>query len=275
MHSEPKADDPALAAQLYRLFREYFKLAEKKRRWSIDEDIPWDQCNPRLKGVVADVVETFCAVELYLPDYLSKQIPKVRASHGRTWFLANWGYEESKHSMVLGDWLLKSGHRSDEQMTDLDTRVFAHEYQLPSESALGLLCYTMIQELATWLNYSKLRQIVKDLGGDPALERILSLISIDERAHYNFFRKVVSLYLERDREATLEHLREVVYNFKMPALDVLTDGQQRIAEIRSLKIFDEEVFFFQVVVPALNELGLTKADLKQRRSKREMVLVGS
>ena len=273
MHSDANEDSTFLAHH-YELFREYFRLAERKRRWSIDDDIPWNQCNPHLKSVVADVIETFCAVELYLPDYLSKLIPQVRANRGRAWFLANWGYEESKHSMVLGDWLLKARHRTDEQMTDLEARVFEHEYELPSESPLGMLCYAMIQELATFLNYCQLRHIVKDLGGDPALDRILALISIDERAHYDFFRKVVSLYLQRDREVTLAHLRGVVYSFQMPAVDLLADGRKRIAEIRALKIFDEEIFFLQVVEPALAALGLNKTDLKPRRARGGVLLLG-
>ena len=270
----PKAEDPVLLAKLYQLFRDYFRLAEKKRRWSVDDDIPWDQCNRGLQGVVADVVETFCAVELYLPDFLSKLIPQVRANRGRAWFLANWGYEESKHSMVLGDWLLKSHHRSDEQMADLDTQIFAKEYKLPSDSAQGMLCYAMMQELATWLHYTHLRTIVKNLGGDPALDKVLLLISIDERAHYDFFRKAVLLYLDYDREGTLEQLRHVVYNFSMPAVDLLVDGRRRVETIRSLRIFDEEVFFLQVVEPGLAALGLTKADLKQRKSKGQVVFVG-
>ena len=272
MDSEPKSEEPAFLAHLYCLFREYFKLAERKRRWSIDDDIPWHECNPRLKGVVADVIETFFAVELYLPDYLSKLIPQVRANRGRAWFLANWGYEESKHSMALGDWLLKSGQRSDEQMADLETRVFEHEYDLPSESPLGMLCYAMIQELATWLHYCQLRRIVKEVGGDPALERILALISVDERTHYDFFRRVVSLYLDRDREATIAHLRGTIYKFQMPAVDLLADGQKRGAEIRALKIFDEEIFFLQVVEPALTSLGLSKSDLKPPRARNGVIL---
>ncbi len=269
-------DDPVLLARTYQLFREYFRLAEKKRRWSIDDDIPWDQCNPRLTGVVADIIETYCAVELYLPDYLGKQMPMVRNNRGKAWFLANWGYEESKHSMVLGDWLLKSRQRSDEQMADLDNQVYANEFQLPYDTALGTLCYTMMQELATWQNYVHLRRIVQDEGGDPALEKVLSLLSIDERAHYNFFRKIVALYLERDRETTLEHLHRVVYDFRMPAVGLLVNSQQRMAQIRALKIFDEEVFFFQVCVPALADLGLTKADLKKRKSSpARLVVAGS
>ena len=91
------------------------------------DDIPWDQCNRGMDPAVADVVESFCAVELYLPDYVGKALPLVRANKGWAWFHANWGYEESKHSLALGDWLLRSGLRSDEQMADLEGQVFAHE----------------------------------------------------------------------------------------------------------------------------------------------------
>ena len=103
-------DSPALQAQIYRLYRDFFDMAEKRRRWSLRDDIPWDQCNPALNPAVADVVESFCAVELYLPDYVAKNLPLIRAKRGRAWFTANWGYEESKHSLALGDWLLPLGH---------------------------------------------------------------------------------------------------------------------------------------------------------------------
>src|ERR1700689_1133479 len=98
-----------LEGAFWRLFRDFFDMAEKKRRWRIRDDIPWDQCNRNLNPAIAHVVESFTAVELYLPDYTSKILPLVRSSKGRAWFYANWGYEESKHSIALGDWLLRSG----------------------------------------------------------------------------------------------------------------------------------------------------------------------
>src|SRR5207253_9087045 len=137
MDSPLKPESPALQKQIYQLYRDYFDRAEKKRRWSMRDDIPWEQCNPALAPAIADVVETFCAVELYLPDYLSKLIPQVRGVRGRAWMLANWGYEESKHSMVLGDWLLRSGMRSEEQMADMEGRVFSQEWQLPHDNRSG------------------------------------------------------------------------------------------------------------------------------------------
>src|SRR6202030_3206968 len=131
MTSPIDPNDPAIRSILLRLYRELFDRAEKKRRWSLQEDIPWHQCNSSLAPAVAAVVESFCAVELYLPDYIAKALPLIRSNKGWAWFHANWGYEESKHSLALGDWLLKSSSRTDEQMADLEGMVFAQEYHLP------------------------------------------------------------------------------------------------------------------------------------------------
>jgi hypothetical protein len=51
--------------------------------------------------------------------------------------------------MALGDWLLRSGLRSDEQMADLGGQAARHEWDLPLDSASGLLIHGMVQELAT------------------------------------------------------------------------------------------------------------------------------
>src|SRR6202521_6117948 len=172
MATSPFIIAPELESAMWRLYRDFFDKAERKRRWSIRDDIPWDQCNPRLHPAVGDVVESFCAVELYLPDYTSKILPVVRPSRGRTWFYANWGYEESKHSLALSDWLLKSGKRTDEQMADLERMVFSREWNLPKNDPLAMLAYAMVQEQATFLNYRNLRKRLADFGGDPALDTL-------------------------------------------------------------------------------------------------------
>ena len=270
MDSAYKPESPVVRRKIYLLFRDYFDRAEKKRRWSLRDDIPWDQCNPSLNPAIADVVETFCAVEMYLPDYLSKLIPQVRANRGRAWMLANWGYEECKHSMAFGDWLLRSRVRSDEQMADLETTVSSHEWQLPWDNARAMVCYTMVQELATWLHYHNLRERLAAEGGDAALDRALQLVAIDERAHYDFFRKLVALYLEDDREGTLEQLRRVVNYFAMPAVHMLADSRMRMEEVKRLRIFDYDIYYYQVFEPVVKALGLNKSDLR-RRSRREVM----
>jgi acyl-[acyl-carrier-protein] desaturase len=267
-----KSESSQIKTRIYQLYRDYFDRAEKKRRWRLEEDIPWNQCNPAIAPAIADVVQTFCTVEMYLPDYLSKLIPQVRAIRGRAWFLANWGYEESRHSLGFGDWLVRSGHRSDEAMADLESEVFSHEWELPYDNARGMVCYTMFQERATWLTYKNLRAHLN--GDDPALDRLLQYISIDECAHYDFFRKLVAIYLEDDREATLEQLRHVANTFAMPALHLFADSDRREQQIRELRLFDYDIFYYEVFAPTLMELGLNRTDLRQRQSKREMMAVG-
>jgi acyl-[acyl-carrier-protein] desaturase len=263
-------DSTGLEEAFYRLYRDFFDQAERKRRWSIRDDIPWDSVNPRMSPAVADVVESFCAVELYLPDYITKALalPLIRASRGRAWFHANWGYEEAKHSLALGDWLLRSGMRTEQQMADLEGQVFDHEWNLPRDSPLGMVLYGMAQELATWVNYRNLRRRVDEVG-DPALSRILGYITVDERSHHDFYKRIALLYLERDRTGTLEELRKVLHTFAMPALHLLADSRQRYAAINSLDIFSEEIFFRDVLRPILAALGVDWSEFRQRDPARK------
>jgi acyl-[acyl-carrier-protein] desaturase len=257
-----RPDNPDVRAGLYRLYRDFFNLAEKKRRWSLADDIPWDQVNRNLDPTIADVVESFCAVELYLPDYVAKALPMIRANKGWAWFHANWGYEESKHSLALGDWLLKSGARTEEQMADLEQEVFAHEWQLPHDSPTGMLIYAMVQELATWVHYRNLRRRV-DERGDPALSRLLGLIAVDERAHHGFYRSVVQFFLGLDRRETLEQLRRVLLTFAMPAVHLLADSRRRVSAIKDLRVFSEDDFLHEVYGPVLATLGVEHRELRQ------------
>ncbi len=223
-----------------------------------------------LSPAVADIVESFCCVELYLPDFLSKILPVVRPSKGRTWFYANWGYEESKHSLAMGDWLLKSGHRSEEQMKDLEQMVFSSEWNLPYGSHLGMLAYAMVQEHATFINYRNLRQRASELGGDPALQKLLSYVGVDESSHYGFFRDCLAQFLKYDRDTVVEQLRTVLNNFRMPAIhDLLDASERRIARIRELDIFSETIYYGEVYLPVLRSLGIDRSEMREGRKARK------
>jgi acyl-[acyl-carrier-protein] desaturase len=268
-----KRNDSELESALWRLYRDFFDKAERKRRWSIEKDIPWLQCNKNLAPEIADVVESFCAVELYLPDYLIKAIPSSRPSRARSWFYANWGYEESKHSLALGDWLLKSGMRTEEQISDLEGQVFENLWQIPHDNHVALLGYAMVQERATGLNYRNLRKQTQDRGGDPALEQLLMFVSVDEQAHYMFFRDCIDLYLKDDREKTLEQLRKVMNVFAMPAIFGMVDGRQRVARIKEMEIFNDNLYYQEVYLPILESLAVTRAEMKNRVQVRKSAAI--
>jgi acyl-[acyl-carrier-protein] desaturase len=260
--SATRPDNPIVREALKRIYRNFFYQAERKRRWSLENDIPWDQVNHSMNPAIGDVVESFCAVELFLPDYISEAIPLIRRNRGWAWFHANWGYEESKHSLALGDWLLRSGLRTDEQMSDLERQVCRVKWTLPHDSPQGMLIYAMVQELATWLHYRNLREhVARD--GDPALSRLLQLIAVDERAHHSFYRKVVALFLKLDRPGTLEQLARVMDDFNMPAVHLLADSAARVARIKSLNIFDGHMYMRDVYHPILESLGVKRHELRQ------------
>jgi acyl-[acyl-carrier-protein] desaturase len=263
MSNPATPENPQTQGRIWQAFRDYYENAERKRRWNVRDSIPWDQCNPGMDPVVADVVQTFCMVELFLPDYLRKQLPQVRDSKGRAWMLANWGYEESKHSMALNDWMLKGGHRTENQLQETENSVFEKEWGLRYHDPLASIIYTMVQEVATRVNYRNLRKVAG--GRCPALDRVLELVQIDEAAHGHFFRTMVSIYLEDDRAAMLERLRLVFNTFTMPAEQLLAEGPRRAAAIKSLNIFDERVYYNDVVTPLLSQLGLTRADIRGKK----------
>ena len=251
---------PRLEAAFYRLYRDYFNRAEKKRRWSLEDDIPWGKVNPSLDPAVGDVVESFCAVELFLPDYVASGMALFRPSRACTWFYANWGYEESKHSLALGDWLLRSGMRTDEQMADLEGRVLGQQWDLPHDSPVAMLIYAMVQELATGMTYRNLRRQV-GAGADPALDRLLGFLGVDEQSHHHFFLQAVRLYLRHDRPGTLRQLARVLDGFAMPAIEDLADGRQRVEAIRALGVFDPLIYVREVYHPISVALNVKRSDL--------------
>ena len=269
MADSPSRAESDLEPALWRLYRRFFDQAERRRRWSIEKDIPWTQCNNNLDPVIADVVESFCAVELYLPDYLVNAMPWSRPSRASTWFYANWGYEESKHSLALHDWLLKSGLRSEERMADLEGEIFRHPWQLPHDNVVAMLAYAMVQERATALNYRNLRRRTRERGGDPALEKLLMLLAVDAQTHHNFFLSSVRLFHGRDRDGTLEQLRRVMHAFAMPAIYGLADGRQRVARIKELEIFNDELYVREVYLPILEDLGVRRSEMRNRLPDRK------
>jgi len=243
-------------------YLEYFKLAEDRRRWNIWKDIPWEEANRDASPLIAEVVEAFSAVEMFLPDYTAKILQMIRKSRGRAWFQANWGYEESKHSLTLAEWLVVSGKRTEEGMRAYENSLLdAGEWELPFDHPRQMIIYTMIQELATWLNYWNLKAIV-DKEGDGALSRALHLISADEKTHYNFFRKGVKVFLEHEHEETLRDIAFVFQQFAMPAQTLIPGWDEKAARIHEAGIYGPRQYLTKVYFPILKDLGLTRKELE-------------
>jgi acyl-[acyl-carrier-protein] desaturase len=214
-----------------------------------------------VSDAIALIVESFCAVELFLPDYTSKILHLIRKSRGRAWFQANWGYEESKHSLVLEEWLVRSGKRSTKEIRDFAGAVLEREWELPFSTPRQMMIYTTFQELSTGLNYKNLRRKVIEQG-DKALATALSFVARDESAHYQFFQDGVKLYLQEDRDGTLEDIKKVLEGFRMPAQDLIPNWEVRGQTIIGEKVFSDRIFYKDIMRPILAILGTSRDELQ-------------
>ncbi|MBI3461440.1 MAG: acyl-ACP desaturase [Planctomycetes bacterium] len=255
---------PTIENRFYDLYLEYFHKAEAHRRWNIMEDIPWHEAKCHPDDAVAQIAESFMAVEMYLPDYTSRILHLIRRSRGRAWFQANWRYEESKHSLVLETWLVRSGHRTDDQLRAFEQEILARQWDLCYDSPLEMIVYTTFQEYATGLNYRNLRRLVAS-SGDAALDRLLVLLAGDETAHFQFFKDGVCIFPEHDRDRVLEAIVHVLKTFRMPAQHLIPNWSERDQLIRARQVFNNRIFTHDVLPSVLRALGLSLNELRQVR----------
>jgi acyl-[acyl-carrier-protein] desaturase len=251
----------------YRELIKYLKLAEEKRRWNLFKDIPWHEANPSSSEEMAQCTETFGAVEMYLPDFTSKMLHMIRRSRGRAWFHVNWGYEESKHSITLETWLLASGHRSEKQRKEFEESLLGQEWELPFDHPRQMVCYTMIQELATFWNYRNLERFAI-AEKDNALTTALRLISVDERVHYNFYRNAVKEWMRHDERGTVEDLQYVFEHFTMPGHAQIPGYEERSRILAKTGIYGPREYVKLVKNPVLEDLGLSK-DFKKMEAREQ------
>jgi acyl-[acyl-carrier-protein] desaturase len=243
------------------LYRDFFDHAELKRRWNANHDIPWDQVKLRaVDDQLVDILEAFYCTEMYLPDYTARLLHLNRQNHGLAWFLANWGYEESKHSRVIEEWLIRSGRRTPEQMERLNQDLLAGQWQLPFETSRQMLVYTLLQELATQRSYINLSKLTAP-AGDATLQKLLLLIASDEGSHHRMFASCVKEHIARDRAGTLRDIAHVLQNFDMPAHDVIPDWPRRGALIERHRVFSARQFVRHVMLPALGRIGVDRKEL--------------
>jgi acyl-[acyl-carrier-protein] desaturase len=224
------------------------------------DDIPWDRVDscPR-DPMLARCAETFCGVEMYLPDYVGQGINVMRDCFGRAWFLANWGYEESKHSLALREYLRRTGQRTDEQIVAFEREILGRQWKMPFTTARQMSCYGLVQELTTYVFYKKHKQLALTRGDD-VLATIYGLVARDEVAHFGFYAAVTRVLLEEDADGTKRDLAHVFKNFTMPAYDLVPDYEERVKLMREAGM-DRNAFVDEVWLPALKAVGVTRAEL--------------
>lgn len=253
-----------LNEKFYEEYMTFFERAERTRRWNLFTEFDWENLTEEPGNeAMALCAETFCGVEMYLPDYIDGHLDLFRDNMARAWFGATWGYEESKHSLTLWRYLVKSGQRTDAQMHEMSQRVLSKKWQVPFETGRKMTAYGALQEMTTFIIYKK-QQKLAEQRGHKVLADVYRVIARDEMAHAQYYEMILKHYLDDDREGTLKDISHVFYNFTMPAHDLLPDYQSRIEVMRTAGI-DRGVFLTEVCAPLLKRLNLTRHDLPRQK----------
>ncbi len=246
--------------KFYRAYMEFFETAERKRRWNIFDDVPWDKLSAVANSEERAIrIETYCAEEMYLPDYNVAGVEMTRGDFGLAWFQTCWTHEESRHGLVFREYLIRSGLRTQEQFDKFETDTFSRSWKPPFTTRRQMTCYGALQESATYLAY-KAQKDRAELENDKTLETIFFFVSRDEAAHAGFYREMLALELAEDRSGTLADIAMVIANFKMPG-DGLIPHYQEHLRIGGGGISARQ-FFQRAVLPTLKYLGTTRDELK-------------
>ena len=269
--------------QMYRIYHEFFDVAETKRRWHPFRDLPWEKMDKsKNTEEMAICLETFCGVELYVPDYTANAFNMTRTIFGMAWFEANWGYEESKHGLSFREYLIQSGLRTPEQYAQYEESIFSKVWKLPFATRRQMTCFGVLQESATYLIYEAQKKKAQR-DENELLEKVFFFISRDEAAHRGFYQKVLVYELAEDREGTLADLAHVISHFEMPGVPLIPEFQKRLL-VDGVGITPQH-FLQRGIFPLLKAIGTSRSELikiigqqrakKAETSDREEVLPGT
>lgn len=269
--------------RIYREYMDFFDKGEKYRRWNPNSDLPWEWLEDKVQaqqiknkegiaddGNVAICLETFCAVELFIPDYTMAGLNMSRDFFGHAWFHLAWGYEESKHSLSFRNYLLRSGLRTEDEYLDFEEKVLKTKWTKPFDTYRQMACYGALQEAAGFLIYQAQKH-KHTQESNPLLNRIFEVISKDEAAHISLYRKFLEFEFEEDREGTEEDLAHVIAHFEMPTVKLVPNYDERIKH-EGVGISSAE-FMERGIMPTLRRFGMNRRSLTKalyRKRQKEL-----
>lgn len=181
-----------------------------------------------------DSLRTAMLVEDHIPGYarayhrmfaLEEGLPQEELELRRQMlhFVFKWTSDEDRHAHTLENYLRASGRVDGEALSAEMRSAAVKPYEAPHADPMQMAVYTVIQEKATQVFYSCLRDAVEE----PVLKQVLDALSRDEARHCGFFADLLRTYMADPRAGDFDRVKEAVSAFKMPLYGVLEDYKRR------------------------------------------------
>ncbi len=127
-----------------------------------------------------------------------------------------WTAEEGRHSIVLRDYLIMSGHIDPVNLERARMAQVTGGVSPQAVTIADAFVYLALQELATRIAHHNTGKALPDAEGYAVMKRVAA----DENLHYLFYRDLVSAALEIDPSGMMEAIKRQVLGFEMPGTGI-------------------------------------------------------
>lgn len=190
-----------------------------------------------------DALRTAMLVEDHIPGYSQAYHDLLRLEPGlpaeelalrrhMLHFVFRWTSDEDRHAHTLENYMRACGRYDADSLSAEMLKASVQGYNAPHPDPMQMAVYTVIQEKATQVFYSCLREAVEC----PVLKKVLEALSQDEARHCGFFVDLLKIYLAAPGGADYGMIKQAVVDFKMPLYGILDNYKRRsITMMRAAK----------------------------------------
>jgi len=289
-----EARERAAAREAHQAFIRYFRKAMKVRNWTPWDDLPLKEMAEHghlLSEDTVTIIQAYLGVEDYVGDYVEDGLNLLHNRRERRNLQLAWGMEELKHAESWHLVLVASGRRTEEQLEQYRDEVLSHKWRMREDhpglyTPLGVACYAMVQERATYFNYDEMRKRIRSEYGLPEnateVERkrghqigaagAFKIVGNDEIAHHGIFLELVRIYMRYLPHDTLDALLQVFQSFKMPALSLIPNAADLAVAMERTLLHTPLKQGRNVNNPILDALGLKNKRALERAVQHSKLL---
>jgi acyl-[acyl-carrier-protein] desaturase len=215
-------DDAAMLVELTptveRLVERHLDMAKE---WFPHDLVEW-RPPPTIPGAGAlpDGVANALFINVLTEDNLPHYFASLQSLFGRDsawgYWTRRWTAEEGRHSIVLRDYLIMSGHVDPVTLERARMAQVTGGVSPQPTTIADAFAYLALQELATRIAHYNTGKALPDGEGYAVMKRVAA----DENLHYLFYRDLVSAALEVDPSGMVEAIKRQVMSFEMPGTGI-------------------------------------------------------
>jgi len=218
-------DDSTLLAELLptaeRLVDRHLGMAKE---WFPHDLVEWrprpTTACPDPGGLLPDGVASALFVNVLTEDNLPYYFASIDNLFGRdgAWgfWTRRWTAEEGRHSIVLRDYLIMSGHIDPVALERARMAQVTGGVTPQPTSIADAFAYLALQELATRIAHHNTGKALPDGEGYTVMKRVAA----DENLHYLFYRDLVTAALDVDPSGMIEAIKRQALTFEMPGAGI-------------------------------------------------------